>query len=69
MCDIPEVVAEAAADRKCQKLCPIESKTAAARAAFGSINDNGVGPRPPERCFCTSDIPQLDRHRWHDRLL
>src|SRR5262245_47560431 len=65
MCDVPQVVAEAAADRKRQKLRPIKSETAAARAAFGSINDSGMGPRPTERCFCTCDIAQLDRDRWH----
>jgi hypothetical protein len=67
MCNVPQIIAEAAADRKCQKLCPIETEASAARAAFGSINNDGVRSSPSERGFCTSDISQLDRHRWHDQ--
>src|SRR5215467_1401961 len=67
MRNVPQIIAEAAADRKCQKLCPIETEASAARTAFGSINNDGVRPSPSERCFCTSDISQLDRHRWHDQ--
>jgi len=67
MCNVPQIIAEAAADRKCQKLCPIETEASAARTAFGSINHDGVRSSPSEGCFCTSDISQLDRHRWHDQ--
>jgi hypothetical protein len=67
MCNVPQIIAEAAADRKRQKLCPIETEASAARTAFGSINNDGVRSSPSERCFCTSDISQLDRHRWHDQ--
>jgi hypothetical protein len=67
MCNVPQIVAEAAADRKRQKLCPIETEASAAGTAFGSINNDGVRSSPSERCFRTSDISQLDRHRWHDQ--
>jgi hypothetical protein len=67
MGDVSQIVAEAAADRKCQKLCAIETEASAARTAFGSINNDGVRSSPSERCFCTSDIPQLDRRGWHDQ--
>src|SRR5215469_8099644 len=66
MRDVAQIVAEAATDRKCQKLCPIETEASTPRTAFGSINDDGVRSSPSERGFCTSDISQLDRHRWHD---
>src|SRR5215831_5918047 len=67
MCNVPQIIAEAAADRKCQKLCPIEAEASAARTAFGSIDNDGVRSSPSERCFRTSDISQLDRRRWHDQ--
>lgn len=60
VCDVAQVVAEAAADREREQLAAVEAETPAARAALGAVDDDDMAAGPAGRGVGAAHRGELD---------